>query len=233
MLSLVPSRAQMPDSSLSFMAEHVLARWGAAGSAVAFGARGVELDTAEAWAEERAVDGRAGLVFATAFALVQWLEALATRGRRHALPAGTVVFETGGFKGRVREIARPELLARLETTLGVAPRQVVREYGMSELTSQFYTRVLTGGDAELFCPPPWTRVRVLDPRTLTEQPEGETGVLAIFDLANLGSAVHLLTQDLGVAEGEGFRLLGRAQGAALRGCSLTVEVLERNHADTP
>ena len=56
---------------------------------------------------------------------------------------------------------------------------------------------------------------------------GSSGLLAVFDLANLGSAVHLLTEDLGVAEGEGFRLLGRAAGAELRGCSLVVEELRR------
>jgi hypothetical protein len=67
------------------------------------------------------------------------------------------------------------------------------------------------------------RARVLDPLTLAEAAPGEEGLLAIFDLANLGSALHLLTEDLAVAEGEGFRLLGRAPGAQLRGCSLTVE----------
>ena len=58
-----------------------------------------------------------------------------------------------------------------------------------------------------------------------ETPAGKTGLISIFDLANVGSAVHLLTEDLGVAEGAGFRLLGRAAGAELRGCSLVVEEL--------
>ena len=51
------------------------------------------------------------------------------------------------------------------------------------------------------------------------------GLISVFDLANVGSAVHLLTEDLGIAEGDGFRLLGRAAGAELRGCSLVVEEL--------
>jgi hypothetical protein len=71
------------------------------------------------------------------------------------------------------------------------------------------------------------RVRVFDPATLAEAPAGTPGLLSIFDLANLGSAVHLLTEDLGMAEGGGFRLLGRAAGAELRGCSLVVEELRR------
>jgi hypothetical protein len=109
--------------------------------------------------------------------------------------------------------------------LHVPPEQVVREYGMTELTSQCYTRALLGGDPDLFVTPPWMRVRIFDPVTLEEAPAGKTGLISVFDLANVGSAVHLLTEDLGVAEDDGFRLLGRAAGAELRGCSLVMEAL--------
>jgi hypothetical protein len=98
---------------------------------------------------------------------------------------------------------------------------------MTELTSQCYTRTLLGDDPDVFVAPHWMRVRVLDPETLAEAPVGTPGLIAVFDLANLGSAVHLLTEDLGIAEGEGFRLLGRAAGAELRGCSLVVEELRK------
>jgi hypothetical protein len=107
------------------------------------------------------------------------------------------------------------------------PQAVVREYGMTELTSQFYTRALEGGDTELFVAPHWTRVRILDPETLAEAPDGTPGLISIFDLANLGSAAYLLTEDLGVARDGGFTLLGRAPGADLRGCSLTAEEMSR------
>ena len=224
-LSLVPTREQLPDSSLSFMADHVLARYGAPESATAFGARGVEVAKARSWAGGRQREGRPVLVFATAFALAQWLEGLERQGLRFRLPAGSAVFETGGFKGKVTEMSREDLLARLGTWLGVPPEFVVREYGMTELTSQCYTRSLLGGDPGLFVAPHWVRVRVLDPETLAEVPAGTPGLLSVFDLANLGSAVHVLTEDLGVAEGDGFRLLGRAAGAELRGCSLVVEEL--------
>jgi hypothetical protein len=224
-LSLIPSREQIPDSSLSFMADHVLARWGSAESATAFGPRGVEATKARSWAAARQREGRPVLILATAFALAQWLEALERLGLRFRLPPGTALFETGGFKGRTTELSRPDLLARVHTWLGVPPEFVVREYGMTELTSQCYTRALLGGDLELFVAPHWVRVRVLDPETLVEAPAGSPGLLAVFDLANLGSAVHLLTEDLGVAEGDGFRLFGRAAGAELRGCSLVVEEL--------
>lgn len=225
MLSLIPTREQLPDSSLSFMVDHVLSRWGAAGSATAFGPRGVEVVRARSWAGARQREHKPVLVLATAFALAHWLEGLERMDLRFRLPPGSAVFETGGFKGRTQELTREELLEKLGLWLGVPPGSVVREYGMTELTSQCYTRALAGGDPDLFVAPPWVRVRILDPATLEEAPAGAPGLISVFDLANLGSAVHVLTEDLGVAEGEGFRLLGRAAGAELRGCSLVVEEL--------
>jgi Acyl-protein synthetase, LuxE len=231
-LSLIPSREQLPDSSLSFMADHVLARWGSPESAVLFAPRGVESARARSWAGSRQREGRPVLVLATAFALAQWLDWLDRTDLRFRLPAGSVVFETGGFKGRTAELTREELLRRLFDRLGVGTAQVVREYGMTELTSQCYTRALLGGDPDLFVAPPCVRVRIVDPETLEEAPPGRAGLISVLDLANAGSALHLLTEDLGVAEGEGFRLAGRAAGAELRGCSLVVEEL-RSPGDPP
>jgi hypothetical protein len=226
MLALVPDREQAPESSLSFMIDHAVARWGdPEAGAWAFGRRGVDVKIARSWAGARQRDRRPSLVLATAFALAQWLEALERQGLRFRLPPGSAAMVTGGFKGRTREIPRAELLARLADLLAIAPERVAGEYGMTELTSQLYTRALLGGDPEVYEPPPWVRVRVLDPVTLEEAPAGETGLIAIFDLANLGSAVHLLTEDLGAAEDAGVRLLGRAAGAELRGCSLAAEEL--------
>ena len=225
MLSLIGDRALLPDSSLAFMVEHVLRRWGSADSLTAFTRRGVETAKARSWLGARQRAGAPVLILATAFALVELLDALARIDLRFRLPPGSALFETGGYKGRTREIARPELHAMVSDRLGLPPERIVREYGMTELTSQCYTRSLQGGDPERFVPPHWVRARVLDPLTLAEAPAGTPGVLAILDLANLGSAVHLLTEDLGAADGEGFRLLGRAAGAELRGCSLAAEEL--------
>ncbi len=225
MLSLVPPRELLPDSSLSFMVDHVLARFGAPESANVVGPRGVEAGPARSWAGARQRAGQPVVVLSTALALDQWLGALERQELRFRLAAGSVLFETGGFKGRDKEITRDQLVERIETRLGIPRQRIVREYGMTELTSQFYTEALADGDPDLFVAPPWVRVRILDPETLAEAPLGTIGLIAIFDLANLGSAVHLLTQDLGVAEAAGFRLLGRAAGAELRGCSLAAEEL--------
>ena len=164
---------------------------------------------------------------ATSFALAGWLDGLERLGLKFRLPPGSAVFETGGFKGKAAEVAPEDLLARLHAWTGVPRASVVREYGMTELTSQCYTGALLGEDPGVNLAPHWVRVRILDPETLAEAPAGTPGLIAVFDLANLGSAVHLLTEDLGIAEGDGFRLLGRAAGAELRGCSLVVEELGR------
>ena len=245
MLSLVPSRQLLPDSSLAFMIDHVLSRFAAPApeSAAAFGKRGVEVIPARSWAGARQRAGRPAVVLATSLALAQWLDALERQDLRFRLPAGSVVFETGGYKGRAGEVSPARQAERLLERLGLPAGAVVREYGMTELTSQCYTRSLAGGDPHLFVAPHWVRVRVLDPVTLDEAAPGAAGLIAVFDLANLGSAVSLLTEDLGVAEtsgvgdgsesesasgaAAGFRLLGRAAGAELRGCSLAAEELQR------
>jgi acyl-CoA synthetase (AMP-forming)/AMP-acid ligase II len=163
-------------------------------------------------------------ILATAFALAQLLDGLGERGA-HFVASGSTLMETGGFKGRRQELSRDELLRRVEDLLGIPESRVVREYGMTELTGHLYTGVLRGGHPDVFQVPPFMRVHLLDPESLQEVPPGEPGLVAIFDLANVGSALHVVSQDLGVATRGGFRLLGRAEGAELRGCSLTVEEL--------
>ena len=220
-LSLIPDRATASDSSLSFMAAHVFERHAAPGSAWAVSSSGIDPDLACRWLRAQA-EGEAILVLATALALVLLLDRLeGGSGRAIRLPAGSRVFETGGFKGQRLETTPEAVRRRARALLGLAPDAVVREYGMTELTSQAYSR--PGG--ERLRTPPWMPFRVLDPDTLEEVEDDETGLLAFFDLANFGSVCHVLTEDLGVREGNAFRLLGRASGAELRGCSLTAEEL--------
>ena len=226
MLSLIPTFEPARESSLSFMVDHVLAAFGGEGSANTVGVRGVDLDSTLPWLRRHESDGAPCLVLSTALALDQCLRGLESRDLRFGLPSGSALFVTGGFKTRHAELTLEDLLARLEDRLAIAPSGVVQEYGMTELTSQAYTRALLGGPTDLFVCPPWMRTRVLDPRTLEEAATGDTGLLALFDLANLGSVLHLLTEDLARMEDDGFRLLGRASGAELRGCSLTAEELE-------
>jgi hypothetical protein len=90
---------------------------------------------------------------------------------------------------------------------------------MSELSSQAYDRV-AGGDGGVFHFPPWARAVVISPETGQEVSEGETGLLRIFDLANVRSVLAVQTGDLAIRRGEGFELLGRAAAVEPRGCSM-------------
>ena len=139
---------------------------------------------------------------------------------RDVLIEGSVVIETGGFKGRSREVEKSELYALFAQRLGADPTRCFSEYGMSELASQFYSQGVDGPKLA----PPWLRTRILDPVTGTDAAPGKPGLLAHYDLANYNSVQAIQTEDMGIwDERGGFQLLGRAPGAVLRGCSLLAE----------
>lgn len=224
-LSLIPSPADAPESSLSSMMGFVADRWGSPTRWLAHPDQGVDAPAFLVAARDSASHGAAVLVAGTAFAFVHLLDAMARDGARVFLPEGSRLMETGGFKGRSREVARSDLYAGLEERLGIPAWRMVNEYGMTELLSQMYEPTLREGPASLrgHVAPPWLRVHALDPLTLEPLPEGRVGVLAFFDLANVGSVCHVLTQDLGWVAGGRLRLQGREAGAEPRGCSLALE----------
>ncbi len=165
---------------------------------------------------QRRSTGTSLILFGAAFGLLDLVECGAPR-----LPANARVIETGGMKTYRRAIGRAQLHEQLAAGFGVERRQVISEYGMCELLSQCYTR---GG--EVFFPPPWMRMAVVDPEDpRTERPEGVEGALAVVDLANVYSVSALLTQDRAVQVGGGFQVLGRLSGAELRGCNFLLEQL--------
>jgi hypothetical protein len=147
---------------------------------------------------------------ATAFAAAAWLAT-----HPPPAPAGSVAMITGGFKGRVHQLDEPALLA----ALGVRGWKVVREYGMTELSSQLWA-----DQRGPFRPPPWLVVRAADPATGALLPPGQAGQLRFWDLANLDGTLAIETLDGGVVQADGtLELHGRLPGAPARGCSLTVE----------
>jgi hypothetical protein len=227
LLSLVPSPEEVPDSSLAEMVGTVArgaagrVQWLAAPDGAPRRAAFVEA------AREASAAGDPVLVVGTAFAFVHLLDHLAGEGRSLRLPDGSRIMETGGFKGRSRAVSRTELYRGLERLLAVPGERVVNEYGMTELLSQLYEPVLHRGVEARgrHVPPPWLRVRALDPATLEPLPPGRPGLLAFYDLANAGSVSAILTEDVGSVNPEGVRLEGRAPGAEPRGCSLALEDL--------
>ena len=131
------------------------------------------------------------------------------------LPPGSTAMETGGYKGSGRQISKTDLYAMFADKLGLDPEDIFNEYGMTELSSQFYAR----GPRGRHHGPPWARAVVADPVTLQEVGEGETGILLVYDAANVGSVTGIRTQDLAIRRDGAFELLGRDPAALPRGCS--------------
>ncbi|MDE3254197.1 MAG: acyl transferase [Bacteroidota bacterium] len=128
----------------------------------------------------------------------------------------TIVMETGGMKGRRKELTRAEVHAILSQYLGVT--EIHSEYGMTELLSQAYSK----GKGRFFCPP-WMKVVVRDEEDpLSIHPIGR-GILQVIDLANVYSSAFIATEDVGqVLEDGSFEIWGRLDNSDIRGCSLLV-----------
>jgi hypothetical protein len=235
-VSLAPSPGEAPTSSLGFMlalfqrewdgrsladgtfAREEAARW-------LFGPDGLDLAGLEHAARVALRRGEPLVVLATAFALVALLDA--AQGRVLEAPAATAVMVTGGFKGRSREVSKPELRRDVARLFGAPETHVVAEYGMTELSSQLYEGTLPGaaleGPPDVLLEPPWLRVEAVDPVTLEPVPDGELGIARIIDLGNVDSALVVQTEDLVRRRDGGIELFGRRPGATARGCSLAVE----------
>ena len=230
---LASSEEEAPDSSLTHMLETLRVAEGGKGSG--FDMRGGELDlgTIEE-AIRRAEEGDEPLLFlGTSFAFVHFLDATADSAPdTWRLPEGSRVMETGGFKGRSREVSRNILRADLASRFGIPETSVVNQYGMTELGSQFYDSswIEPSGPRRKLAPP-WTRVRIIDPSTGLDVAAGEAGMIVVHDLANTGSIASIQTADLGCAvcdasgKSIGFDVLGRFEGAEERGCSIATDVM--------
>lgn len=229
LFALVKDPVQSPSSSLSFMLGEALVK-------LSMGRGGFYVDEHNRLQYEKlAVDlkelelsGEPVLLTGTAFAFVHWMDWLGNKRLSFELPRNSRIMETGGFKARSREVSRIGLYKSLADFHGVPISSIVSEYGMTEMLSQLYEQtVVTQGTGEIlhlgYMPPPWLRSLVLDVNTLAALPAGQEGVLCHFDLANLGSAMAVLTEDVGVTlENGGIRLVGRLDGAEERGCSLAM-----------
>ena len=124
--------------------------------------------------------------------------------------------ETGGMKGRRKEITRAEVHAILTSKLGVPT--VHSEYGMTELSSQAYSK----GEGVFECPP-WMKVMVRDEEDPLGMSTTGRGVIQVIDLANLYSCSFIATEDLGQVYSDGsFEVWGRLDNSDIRGCSLMV-----------
>ena len=234
---LTPPPAQAPHSSLVHMFETLRREVGPdgarfLGSVAKDGTWALELDATIEIIRTASQTGQPLLMLGTAFTFVHLLDYLAEHDVRFALPPGSCALETGGYKGRSRSLPKAALHALITERLGIPPGHIVCEYGMSELSSQAYDRTIapsrlpaagsriTHHASRIFAFPPWARVQIVSPETGCEVAEGETGLIRVYDLANVYSVMAIQTEDLGIRRGNGFALAGRAVLAEPRGCSL-------------
>jgi len=218
--NLVPNPLERPRSSLGYMMRRVSEARGDARTG--WHLRGDDLLFASFQSDLLAAvaEGQPVCISATAFALVHLLDAMDHSRARFVLPSGSRIIETGGFKGRTRAVDKAELYDRIGAGFGIRPESIVAEYGMTELTSQYYDDAATRRKVG----PPWLRARVVGPDRTTLA-NGSVGALLHVDLANRSSCLAIQTEDLGIQYDDGFVLLGREQDASPRGCSLDAEEL--------
>jgi len=224
---LVPDPRKRPHSSLGYMMATVARERGDGRDGWYLEDDGIDMPRLIADVARAHSDGIAVCLATTAFALVALLDELEHSDATLRLPAGSRVMETGGFKGRTRIVTRDELYPRAAAAFAIDEASIVAEYGMTELSSQYYDSPSSRPFRQrIKTPVPWLRPIVLDVagRPL---PDGIVGAIRHIDCANRSSVVAIDTEDLGVITPEGLLLLGREQGAALRGCSLDAEDLIR------
>jgi len=206
-LALLPAYLERTGSSLVFMADDFIQRSEHPES-------GFFLDDLPALSQKLAKlrnSPTPPLLIGVSFALLDLAE-------KHPQPLGkTIVMETGGMKGRRREMTRAELHGTLSAAFQV--KHIHSEYGMTELLSQAYAP-----ENGLFLPAPTLRARardITDP--LSAVAPGKTGALNLTDLANLDTVSFIATDDLGRAYPNGsFEVLGRLDASDVRGCNLLV-----------
>ena len=203
--ALLPSYLEREGSSLILMAEELIAQ-AQPGSGFFLKHHG---ELREQLLRNEA-EGKKNLVLGVTFALLDFAEQMPT-----PLPH-TIFMETGGMKGRRKELIREEVHRIVKEAFGLS--MIHSEYGMTELLSQAYSH----GDGIFRCPP-WMSASVRDVQDPLSNFSSGKGGLNIIDLANIDSCAFIATQDLGVVHTDGsFEVTGRFDHADVRGCNLMV-----------
>lgn len=206
-LALLPSYLEREGSSLIYMVKDLIELSNQADSGFylndhdALISKLVELDN----------QGQNVILFGVTFALLDLIEKLPFQLQH------TIIMETGGMKGRRKEMIREELHEQLCQGFGVSA--IHSEYGMTELLSQAYSL----GDGVFECPA-WMQILIRDTEdALTYIDNGKTGGINVIDLANINSCSFIATQDLGKKNpNNSFEVLGRFDNSDIRGCNLMV-----------
>ncbi len=227
LLILAPPFGRASDSSLSYMLQRFTSWFGATQSDFVWYRGAINLKKMTDLLDRAIAEGQPVALLGTSFAFVHAEEAL--RDRSWSLPPGSRIMQTGGFKGKVREVNSETLRASLSRRYGVGEAYIIQEYGMTELCSQMYETTLRDAversvvGSRRFWTPGWVRTSVVDPESLAPLRGRGPGLLRIDDLANLDSVCSIQTSDFARRCEDGFVLLGRATDAVPRGCSIVWE----------
>ena len=206
-LALLPSYLEREGSSLIYMVEDLIAKSNHPESGFYLH----NYDDLICKLEELETSGQNVLLIGVTYALLDLIE------KQSFYLKNTIIMETGGMKGKRKELIREELHQLLCNGFGVS--SIHSEYGMTELLSQAYSF----GNGLFECPP-WMSVLIRDPEdALTYVSEGKTGGINVIDLANINSCSFIATQDLGKKyPNHSFEVLGRFDASDIRGCNLMV-----------
>ena len=222
MAILFPNEQEMPNSSLAHYLATAMKKFGTSDSLYALNLQGMDIEPLRRMLREAERRQHPCALLGASFSFVHLLDELAGTGETFRLPPGSRILDTGGYKGHSRELPLEDFYEALSATFGVPRDLCINMYGMTELSTQLYDN----GNAvvpSVKSGPHWLRSRLVDPLTGREVPRGERGVLVHCDLANFNSVTTILTEDVGIAVDGGFQLLGRADGAQAKGCSLAVQ----------
>ncbi|WP_160725624.1 LuxE/PaaK family acyltransferase [Bacillus sp. USDA818B3_A] len=227
---LSPAEDMNQNSSLSRYLSNAVSFFGTKESRFFFGQEGLRLDEFAEALKESENSGEPLMLMGATFSYVHVLDYLKEKGIKVSLPKGSRIFDTGGFKGKSREVEQENLYNMFREIFQVERNGIINMYGMTELSSQIYDQTIRSAFLENKVihdkkGPLWVQTRVLNTDTLEPVPEGEVGVLAHYDLANWNSCLGILTEDIGYKTEFGFVLLGRVKGSEARGCSIAVDQL--------
>jgi hypothetical protein len=234
MLALHPTTDRMPESSLSQMISWCIDEFGNGQALCAATRQSLDTNAALQYLRSLAWADTPVCILGTTAACALLFEAALQNHAPITLPLGSRLMDTGGAKGQRIPLTPDQFVKRAQSLLGVKPQLVINEYGMTEMCSQLYDATSFNSDssakagARMKLAPPWLKPAALDPLTLNPMDDGQPGMLAFFDLANVGSISALLTEDLGLVRDHQVVILGRATIAGARGCALAIQQFATN-----
>lgn len=220
-LSLTPSPIESPHSSLVFMIDKIMRKYGTDGSGYFLNNNQLDIQNFL----KACISDEPLLVVGTAFSFVHLIDFCTESNISCFLPSQSRIMETGGFKGRSREVGKADLYQSMSVLFDISPERIINEYGMTELGTQFYDNsLIKRHDISYKDIPCWARIVIWDPEHQTPITlENQPGLIRIYDLSNRGSVIAIQTQDIGYKVSNGFEVIGRMGKSVPRGCSLDTD----------